>query len=149
MAQPHNRIRLMSKQRKQIPEDNVFADNLFLEGLLEWRDSPEGEQIIEVSDALWDLLDNVQLDAGQRKFIWPDAQRLDLEESVQHIQKQYPNFSYDQIEEFLIDWLDMGYTPENYSRAQLAELDRLTKRWASDHMRQRKISKKRGRTRHS
>jgi hypothetical protein len=93
----------MSKQRKQLPEDNVFADNPFLEGLLEWRDSPEGEQIIEVSDALWDLLDNVQLDAEQRKFIWPDAQRLDLEESVQYIQKQYPNFSYDQIEEFLID----------------------------------------------
>jgi hypothetical protein len=26
----------------------------------------------------------VQLDARQRKFIWPDAERLDLEKSVTH-----------------------------------------------------------------
>jgi hypothetical protein len=132
----------MSKRRKERPQDNVFANNPFLEELLEWRDTPEAEQIIEVSDALWDLLEGVQLDAKQRKFIWPDAERLDLEQSVQRIQKQHPDFPGDQIEEFLINWIEMGYDPENYSRAQLTELDKLTERWASDHMRRREISKK-------
>ena len=91
----------MSKQRKQLPEVSIFANNPFLEELLALRDSPEDEQLIEVSDTLWDLLDDVQLDARQRKFIWPDAERLDLEKSVQRIQKQYSDFPRDQIEEFL------------------------------------------------
>jgi hypothetical protein len=144
------RTRFMSKQRKQLPEDNVFANNPFLEGLLELRDSPEAEQIIEVSDTLWDLLEDVQLDAKKRKFIWPDAERLDLEQSVQRIQKWYSDFPRDQIEEFLIDWIDMGYAPESYSRAQLAELDRLTEQWVADHMRRSSRASKNGkRTRHS
>jgi hypothetical protein len=28
----------------------------------------------------------------------------------------------------LIDWIEMGYAPENYSQAQLDELERLTER---------------------
>jgi hypothetical protein len=34
------------------------------------------------ADALCDLMEDVQLDAKQRKFIWPDGQRLDLDQSV-------------------------------------------------------------------
>ena len=148
-AQPDMRTRIMSKQRKQLPEVSIFANNPFLEELLALRDSPEDEQLIEVSDTLWDLLEDVQLDARQRKFIWPDAERLDLEKSVQRIQKQYSHFPRDQIGEFLIDWIDMGYAPEHYSQAQLDELDRLTERWVSDHLRRAKTAKKGKRTRHS
>jgi hypothetical protein len=42
----------------------------------------------------------------------------------------------------------MGYDPENYSQAQLDELDSLTERWVADHLRMTKASKKK-RTRHS
>jgi hypothetical protein len=110
------------KEHLEEPEDNIFANNPFLEDLLEWRHSPEGEQFAELADALCDLMDDVQLDAKQRKFIWPDGQRLDLDQSVQHIQKQYPDFRRDWIEEYLIDWIDMDYAPEHYSEAQLARL---------------------------
>jgi hypothetical protein len=51
-------------------------------------DSPEGQQSIEVRDVLWNLVEDVQLDAKQRKLIWPDAESLDLEQSIQHIQKK-------------------------------------------------------------
>ena len=54
-----------------------------------------------------------------------------------------------EIEEFLLDWIDMGYDPENYSQAQLDELDKLTERWVADHRRKAKPSKKHKRTRHS
>jgi hypothetical protein len=148
-AQANKRIRLMSKQRKKFSEDSIFANNPFLKDLLEWRDSPEGEQAIAVSDALWVLLEDVQLDAKQRKFIWPDAGRLDLEHSVQRIQKQYPDFPRERIEEFLINWIEGGYAPENYSQAQLDELDRLAGQWVADHMRPSKATKKGKRTPHS
>jgi|SRR5512134_3009209 hypothetical protein len=139
----------MGKQRKEHPQDSIFASNPFLDGLFDWMDSPEGQQCIAVRDVLWDLLEDVQLDAKQRKLIWPDAEPLDLEQSIQRIQKEYPDFPRDEVEEFLLDWIDMGYDPENYSQAQLDELDSLTERWVADHLRKKKASKKQKRTRHS
>jgi len=136
---------VVGKWRKEPVEDladNIFANNPFLDDLLEWRHSPEGERFAELADALCDLMEDVQLDAKQRKFIWPDGERLDLDQSVEHIQKQYPDFRRDWIEEYLIDWIDMDYAPEHYSEAQLEELDRLTARWIADHMRRAKTSKR-------
>jgi hypothetical protein len=130
-------------------EESIFANNPFLEDLLEWRDSPEGQQFSELADTLCDLMEGVHLDAAQRRFIWPDGTRLDLDQSVAHIQKQYPDFRRDWIEEYLIDWIDMDYAPEHYSQAQLDELDRLTAKWISDHARRAKTSKKKRKTRHS
>jgi hypothetical protein len=141
---------LMGKPRKEHPqEESIFANNPFIEGFFEWMDSPEGEKHLEIYDVLSKLLEDVHLDARERKVIWPDAERLDIEQSVQRIQKLYRDFPRDEIEEFLIDWIDMGYEPENYSQAQFDELDRLTERWVADHLRKAKTSKKRKRTRHS
>ena len=82
----------MSKQRREQPQDSIFANNPFLDGLFDWMDSPEGQQSIEVRDVLWNLLEDVQLDAKQRKLIWPDAERLDLEQSIQRVQKSTRTF---------------------------------------------------------
>jgi hypothetical protein len=78
---------IMGKQRREQPQDSIFANNPFLDGLFEWMDSPEGQQSIEIRDVLWNLVEDVQLDAKQRKLIWPDAERLDLEQSIQRVQK--------------------------------------------------------------
>src|SRR5271154_5149629 len=78
---------LMGKQRREQPQDSIFADNPFLDGLFEWMDSPDGQKSIEIRDVLWNLLEHAQLDAKQRKLIWPDAERLDLEQSIQRVQK--------------------------------------------------------------
>jgi hypothetical protein len=140
----------MGKPRKEHPEEeSIFANNPFIEGFFEWMDSPEGEKHREIYDALSKLLEDVHLDASERKVIWPDAERLDIEQSVQRIQKRYRDFPRGEIEEFMIDWIDMGYEPENYSPAQFDELDSLTERWVADHLRNAKTSKKRKRTRHS
>jgi hypothetical protein len=147
---------IMGKPRKEQPEaESIFANNPFIEGLFEWMDSPEGQQSIAVRDVLWDLLEGVQVDAKQRQLIWPGAkrtarkERLDLDQSVQRIQKMCPEVPGGEIEEFLLDWIDMGYDPENYSQAQLDELDSLTERWVADHLQKAKASKKHKRTRHS
>ena len=54
-------------------QDNIFVGNPFLDDLLAWRHSPEGEQFAEFSDTLCDLMEDVQLDARKRQFIWPDG----------------------------------------------------------------------------
>jgi len=147
-AQFHMRTRLMSKQRKEHPQCDVFVNKPFIDEFSEWMDSPEGEQWTELSDTLEDVLKDVQFDARQRKFVWSDAQRLDLEQSIERIQKQYPNFLRERSDEFLIGWIEMGYESENYLQAQLDELERLTEKWVADHVRRSKASKKGKRTRH-
>lgn len=134
---------LMGKPRKQRPdEESIFTDNPFIEGIFEWMDSPEGERHLEISDVLSNLMQGVHLDARERKLIWPATERLDIEQSVRRIQKLRRDFHVDEIEEFIVDWIDMGYAPESYSPAQFDELDKLTERWVADHLRKAKTSKK-------
>ena len=151
MAKRLGKWRNQQPQQRQnnIWQENIFAGNPFFDDLLAWRDSPEGEQFAACADTLCDVMEDVQLDARQRQFIWPDGERLDLVQSIQRIQKLYPDFPGHEIEEVLLNWIDMGYDPENYSQAQLNELDSLTERWVADHLRNANASKTRKRTRHS
>jgi len=138
----------MRKPKEKVDE-SIFSDNPFIDDFLEWMGSPDGQQSIEVNDILWEALKNVRLDAKQRKIIWPDAKRLDLDQSVRRIKKRYPKLPRDKVEDYLLYWIDEDHTPEGYSEAQLEELDRLTERWVADHLRQARTSKKRKKTRYS
>lgn len=95
--------------------------------------SPEGDLYSEVRETLWPLLETLHVDASQRKIIWPDGKRLDLDESVQNILADYPEFPSELIESRLISWLDSEYAPSSYTPEQFDELDQLTERWINDH----------------
>ena len=132
------------------PHDkHPFEDNPFLEGFAGWMDSPEGELSSEVLDAVWMLLEKVDVDAKNRKIIWEDGKRLSITESVQRIHAACPDFPLDLIETHLIGWLEMEFAPPTSSQEQLDELDRLTENWIEDHERRAEAAQKRGRTRHS
>ena len=135
----------MGKQHDKHP----FEDNPFLEGFAGWMDSPEGELSSEVLDAVWMLLEKVDVDAKNRKIIWEDGKRLSITESVQRIHAGCPDFPLDLIETHLIGWLEMEFAPPTSSQEQLDELDRLTENWIEDHERRAEAARKRGRTRHS
>jgi len=128
----------MGKRREKHP----FEDNPFVDGLLDWMGSPEGQLSIEVSDTLWEVMENVQLDARRRELIWPDAQPLSLEQSIERIHREYPDFPRRRIESFLISWLE-SYAPESYSQEQLDELDQLTEQWIDDYERAKKPARTR------
>ena len=100
-------------------------------------DSPEGQPYMEVRDTLAELLENVQLDAQHRQFIWPDRKRRSLDQSVRYIRKQYPRFPAHTIADALISWVEQGYVPKDHSAQELAELDRLTEQWVDEYERQR------------
>src|SRR6516164_3198461 len=92
----------MRKQNKQHAVESIFSDNPFVDDFMDWMGSPEGQQSIEIDDTLWEALKNVQLDAKQRKLIWPDTKRLDLGQSVRRIKKEYPNLPNGKIEDYLL-----------------------------------------------
>lgn len=131
-------------------EKHPFEDNAFLEGFLDWMDSPEGELSSEVRDTVWPLLEKADVDAKNRKIIWEDGKKLSISESVQRIHADYPDFPLELIETHVIGWLEMDFAPPTYSQKQLDELDRLTEKWIEDHeRRQASAGQKPARTRHS
>jgi len=135
----------MSKRHDKHP----LEDNPLLEGFAGWMESAEGELSSEVLDAVWTLLEKVDVDAKNRKIIWEDGKRLSITESVQRIHAGCPDFPLDLIETHLIGWLEMEFAPPTSSQEQLDELDRLTENWIEDHERRAEAARKRGRTRHS
>ena len=130
-------------------EKRLFEDHPFLEDFAARMDSPEGELASEVSNTVWMLLENADVDAKDRQIIWEDGQRLSITESVQRIHADCPDFPFELIETHLIGWLEMEFAPPTYSQEQLDQLDRLTEKWIDDHERQAEVARKRGRTRHS
>jgi hypothetical protein len=66
---------MTTRKKANPPECNPAVD-----GFLDWMDSPDGELSIEVMDTVFALLDNVDVDAKARKLIWPDGQRLSLDQ---------------------------------------------------------------------
>lgn len=119
-----------------LPESNPFVD-----GLLEWMDSPEGQLSIEATDLVLPILENVQVDAKARKLLWSDGERLTIDASVKRIHAQNPELPAELIEDKLISWLEMDYEPEGASQQQLDELDRLTEKWIDDHNRAHRAPK--------
>ena len=119
---------MTTRKKANPPESNPFED-----GFRDWMDSPAGEQSMEVMDTVFALLEDVELDAKARQLIWPDGERLSIDESVRRIHAEYSQFPAEQIEDRLISWLEMGYAPEDYSEQQLDQLDRLTERWIKAH----------------
>jgi hypothetical protein len=64
----------------------------------------------------------VQLDAKQRKLIWPDTKRLDLGQSVRRIKKEYPNLPNGKIEDYLLYWIEGDYTRKAIPRRNYGSL---------------------------
>lgn len=124
----------MNKKRKE----SLFENNAFIEGLMEHMSSPRGQLSDEVREVTWQILEQVDVDAVDRKLIWDDGKRLSIDESVQRILREYPEYPVDLIEARLIAWLEMEFAPEAWSQGQLDELDRLTEEWVNDHNSQRR-----------
>jgi hypothetical protein len=111
------------------PEGSLWPDM----SMAEWWDSPEGSLWLDMSCELEDVvLKDVGLDARRRKFLWPDAGPLDLDQSARRIHQQYPDFPEDKTKDFLIYWIQQCYEPKGYSESQIDELERLTEQWAED-----------------
>ena len=124
----------MAKRQDKHP----FEDNPFLDDMLEWMGSAEGELDGEVRDVVGMLLEKADVDAKKRKIIWKDGQRLSITECAQRIHADCPDFPLELIEAHVIGWLEMEFAPSTYSEKQLDGLDRLTEKWIDDHERQAK-----------
>lgn len=110
------------------PAKHPLEDNPFVDGLVEWMGSSEGQLSIQARDLTFAALEDAGLDAKGRKIVWRDGQRLSIEETAERIHAENPDVPRDQIEQRVVGWLE-NCAPEGYSEAQLEKLDRLIERW--------------------
>lgn len=135
--------------------DSIWANNPLMEAFFEYINSPEAELQLEADEYIWDYLQDVRVDAEKRVLMWQhdeilDAEQpLNIDQSVERIQRRYSLYPRDMVLGSLLGWLEMGYAPDNYSEAQMAKLDRLTERWVEDYLRSTSSPKKDKKTRHS
>ncbi len=111
------------------------GENPLLDGLAEWMDSPEGQLADEAREIVWPLLETAQIDTQHGTITWPNTKSLDIQQTVRRIHEDHPHLGEALIEDKVISWLEMQYTPENYSPKQMDELERQIDRWIKSHRR--------------
>ncbi len=120
----------MSKQIKQ-----RLLDRFLVNDSIGGSDTSEDAQSVQVMETVSTMLDKTTLNARKRKIIWPDGQKLSINQSVKRIHDQHPAFPLELIETNVIDWLLQVIPSPNYSEKQLDELDRFMQKWIETHER--------------
>jgi acetolactate synthase small subunit len=89
-----------------------------MEGFAQWLESEEGLQSMEAVDCVYNALDGASVDVSEKKIIWPDGQRLTIEQSAERIHCE-TNLCQDAIIGHIIGWLQMEYVPEGLDDEQM------------------------------
>ena len=69
-------------------------------------------------------LDAAQIDVQGQQIIWADATPSSIQQTVQRLHESYPRLGEALIEDKVIAWLEMEYSPDNYSPKQMKPLER-------------------------
>lgn len=104
----------------------------FLEDFLEWMDSPEGAESMDVLDYVFNALDGAQVDPFKRKINWPNGGILSINESVDRMSKD-SGLDRESIMSHLIGWLQMEYMPEGLDEKQMERFEELIESWVAKY----------------
>jgi hypothetical protein len=104
-----------------------------LEGFSEWLETREGLESKWtpwiVSLTLWRAQ---RLRLLKKKIIWPDGQRLSIEQSVERIHKN-SGLDRQAILSRLIGWLQMEYEPEGLDADQMQRFENQIDAWIAKY----------------
>ena len=103
-----------------------------LEDFLEWMGTREGLKSMEALDGVFNGLEGATVEASERKIIWPDGQRLSIEQSVGRIHKN-SGLDRQAILSHLIGWLQMEYEPEGLDADQMQRFENQIDAWVAKY----------------
>jgi hypothetical protein len=103
-----------------------------LEGFLDWMGTREGLKSMEALDGVFNGLEGATVEASERKIIWPDGQRLSIEQSVERIHKT-SSLARQAILSHLIGWLQMEYEPEGLDADQMQRFENQIDAWVAKY----------------
>jgi len=94
--------------------------------------STEGVKSMDALDCVFNALDGAKVDPFKRRIIWPDGERLSIDQSVERIRKD-SGFDNQAILSHLIGWLQMEYTPEGFDEAQMERFENQIESWVEEY----------------
>ena len=109
----------MGNWRTAYPVEN----GSFPDDPVDWMETPEGQQSIEVLHVVFDALDHVDVDAKRRMIVWPDGKRLSIAKSAERLHAEHP----DMRARILHRRTDGGIRPAHAAQPWLDAYER--KRW--------------------
>ncbi len=115
----------MKLKKIQPPESD------FMEGFGQWLESEEGLQSLEAVDCVYNALDGALVDISEKKIIWPDGQRLTIEQSAGRIHRE-TNLCQDTIVSHIVGWLQMEYVPEGLDDKQMDMFESHVDAWVKE-----------------
>ena len=103
-----------------------------LEDFLEWMGTREGLKSMEALDGVFNGLEGATVEASERKIIWPDGQRLSIEQSVERLHKT-SGLDRQAILSHLIGWLQMEYEPQGLDEDQMQRFEKQIDAWVAKY----------------
>ena len=113
-----------------VPRDDLLAR------LFQWLDTEEGMISMKAIDNVAAALEAVDLDVQERRIVWPDGNRLTLDETVRRIQIKTA-IDFHVIENYVICWLEMRFEPNDLDEKQMEDFEVQINRWIEDHKREK------------
>lgn len=97
---------------------------------LQWLSSEAGQQPFKASDTVRTRLEDVELDVGQRLFLWPDGSPRSFAESVAYLHQEEPQVSAQEAANLLLDWME---DPERLDESGAQSgLERMLDQWIEE-----------------
>jgi len=103
----------------------------FHEGFSLWLDSEEGQTSLEATDDVFVALEGADIDMEERRIIWPDGDRLTIDQTAQKIHDD-TGTDIDSIKSHIIGWLEMGFVPEGLDEEQMEIFEEKIDAWIDD-----------------
>lgn len=113
---------------------HVIEDSPFVDGLIEWMQSDQGQLSDQARELTWQFLDTADvIDTANRRMVWHNVRKFSIEQVAQHIHAQAPELSVELIESHITGWLEMEYCPEDCTDAQMQELELQIQAWLDEY----------------
>lgn len=104
----------------------------FIEGFAQWLESEEGLQSMDALDCVYDALDGASVDIFEKRIIWPDGQRLTIEQSAERIHSEM-SLCQHAIINHIVGWLQMEYLPEGLDDEQMEMFESQINAWVEEY----------------
>lgn len=104
----------------------------FTEGFAQWMGSEKGLQSMEALECVFEAFDGALVEASEKRIIWPDGQRLSIEQSVERIQGT-SGLDRHAILSHIIGWLQMEYMPEGLDDKEMEMFESQINDWVEEY----------------
>ena len=104
---------------------NIFDNNDFSDGFLDWMCTPERILINQIREVTWEMMELSTVDPENQQILWEEGQRLGITQSAERIYETIEpgqSVTIEYIEREVIGWLEMEYEPENNSPSDIKKV---------------------------